>query len=88
MVIGFSIKLTHINATVKKNTIPIGYFAKTNDILIGLYRRKCDFSCVHLGWYAQRRCTFTLESNADFGRRAMLLNAENSGIPDCVRCCN
>ena len=34
-----------------------------------------------LGWYAQRRCTFTLERNADFGRRAMLLNAENSGIP-------
>ena len=30
---------------------------------------------------AQRRCTFTLERNADFGRRAMLLNAENSGIP-------
>ena len=26
-------------------------------------------------------CTFTLERNADFGRRAMLLNAENSGIP-------
>ena len=25
--------------------------------------------------------TFTLESNADFGRRAILLNAENSGIP-------
>ena len=33
------------------------------------------------GWYAQRRCTFTLERNADLGRRAMLLNAENSGIP-------
>ena len=33
------------------------------------------------GWYAQRRCTFTLERNADFGRRAMLLNEENSGIP-------
>ena len=32
-------------------------------------------------WYAQRRCTFTLERNADFGRRAMLLNAEISGIP-------
>ena len=34
-----------------------------------------------IGWYAQRRCTFTLKRNADFGRRAMLLNAENSGIP-------
>ena len=34
-----------------------------------------------LYWYAQRRCTFTLERNTDFGRRAMLLNGENSGIP-------
>ena len=41
--------------------------------------------CLDLGWYAQRRCTFTLERNADFGRRAMLLNAENSGIPAATR---
>ena len=39
----------------------------------------------NLGWYAQRRCTFTLGRNADFGRRAMLLNAENSGIPAATR---
>ena len=31
-------------------------------------------------WYAQRRCTLRSERNADFGRRAMLLNAQISGI--------
>ena len=40
-----------------------------------------DRSKKPLGWYAQRRCTFTLERNADFGHRAVLLNVENSGIP-------
>ena len=46
---------------------------------------KSLFGCITASlrpkWYGQRRCTFTLERNADFGRRAMLLNAENSGIP-------
>ena len=59
-----------------------------------VYKKRCKLRpfilstvsiLLDLGWYAQRRCTFTLGRNADFGRRAMLLNAENSGIPAATR---
>ena len=44
------------------------------------YFAQKQLSMVDLGWYAQRRRTFTLERDPDFSRRAMLLNEQISEI--------
>ena len=60
-------------AFVRANYLPL-IFSTKEVLILPVSKHR------HKGWYAQRRCIFTLERYPDFSRRAMLLNAQISGI--------